>query len=76
MARVRRIGAVACALVIGFGFVGAWASNPDSGAVLHDALLWHICGSMFEIGMLIVSVLLVGLVAVWRNTWSMSLRHR
>jgi hypothetical protein len=27
-----------------FSAFGAWAFNPDNGALLHNALLWHIFG--------------------------------
>jgi hypothetical protein len=78
MDRARIVVAVAFPLVIGLGAVGAWAFNPDSGSVHHDALLWHIFGSMFEVGMfmLIVSVLLFGVFTVFRKLLSVRLRHR
>ena len=78
MNRGRIVAAAAFPLVIVLGAVGAWAFNPDSGAVHHDALLWHIFGSMFELGMfvLIVSVLLFGVFTVFRKLLSVRLRHR
>jgi hypothetical protein len=70
--RARIVAAVVFPLVIGLGAVGAWAFNPDSGAVLHDALLWHVFGGMFEIGtlVLIASVLLFGVLTVCRKLLS------
>jgi inner membrane protein involved in colicin E2 resistance len=58
---VRRVqyAIVALAFAIPIGFVGAWAVNPGSGAVLHSYLLWHIFGGIAEIGMPVLLLLIV-----------------
>lgn len=78
MGRVRVVAAVIFPVAIGLGLVGAWAFNPDSGAVSHDALLWHIFGGMFEIGMLvgIVGVLLAGVLTACFKMLGAGLRQR
>ena len=66
--RLRLIAAVVLAIAIPLGGVGAWAFNPDSGAVLHSEVLWRIFGLMFEGGLLLVVVLVlaVGLFSITR----------
>lgn len=59
--RIGRRFAASLVLAIVLGFLGAWAFNPDSGVLLHDALLWHIFGVMAEFGPAVL--LLVVLVA-------------
>jgi hypothetical protein len=78
MDRARFVAAIAFPLVIGLGAVGAWAFNPDSGALQHDVLLWHIFGGMFEVGLavLIISVLLIGIFTLLRKPLRIRLRHR
>ena len=49
------------------GLLGAWAFNPDSGAVAHNEALWRIFGVPAEIAWVataaLVVVLLVALAA-------------
>lgn len=54
---------IAIALAIPVGFVGAWAFNPGSGAVLHSYLLWHVFGGMAELGVpLLLAVIMAGAI--------------
>ena len=78
MDRSRSVAAVVFPLLIGIGAVGAWAFNPDSGALLHSALLWHIFGGTFEIGILvlIISVLAMGLFTACRKLLGARPRNR
>jgi hypothetical protein len=39
---------------IPLGGVGAWAFNPDRGAVVHSLVLWRIFGIMFEGGLFVL----------------------
>lgn len=63
MARARVIVGVALPIAIVVGCLGAWAFNPDTGAVLHSEVLWRIFGVMCE-GALFVLMGLVVLLAV------------
>jgi hypothetical protein len=39
------------AFAVPLGLVGATAFNPDSGWAVRSALLWHVFGGTFEIGL-------------------------
>ncbi len=58
---------VALAVVVPLGGVGAWAFNPQSGAVLHSVALWRIFGITFEIGLplLVVLAIVAAVVAMF-----------
>jgi hypothetical protein len=49
------------------GLVGAWAFNPDSGALLHSELLWRLFGVPAELALLatwaLVALLVLRLVS-------------
>jgi hypothetical protein len=49
------------------GLLGAWAFNPDSGAVAHSELLWRIFGVPGEVAWVattaLVALLLIVLIA-------------
>ena len=49
--------------VLGFavpiGFLGAWAFNPGSGAVVRSYPLWQMFGGIAEIGMPLLLVLVI-----------------
>jgi hypothetical protein len=62
MRRVRN-AIVALAFAVPIGFLGAWAFNPGSGAVMHSYTLWQIFGGIAEIGMPLL-LLLITLGAV------------
>ncbi|MDQ6840942.1 MAG: hypothetical protein M3025_00770 [Actinomycetota bacterium] len=53
------IAVLALAVAIPIGGVGAWAFNPDSGAVLHSLALWRIFGIMFELGLPLLLIVLI-----------------
>jgi hypothetical protein len=61
MYRARLTAAVALSVAIPLGGIGAWAFNPDSGAVLHSEVLWRIFGLMFEVGLFLLVALVVAL---------------
>ena len=44
------------------GMFGAWAFNPDSGAVTHNEVLWRIFGAPGEIAWLVTAALVVVLL--------------
>jgi hypothetical protein len=50
---------VALAFAVPIGFLGAWAFNPGSGAVLHSYPLWQIFGGIAEIGMPLLLLLII-----------------
>jgi hypothetical protein len=52
--------AVVLSIAIPLGGLGAWAFNPDSGALLHSEVLWRVFGIVFEGGLFLV----IGLVPV------------
>lgn len=54
MRRLLASAAAALALAVPLGLAGAWAFNPDSGAVLHSEILWRIFGITAEGGLLLV----------------------
>jgi hypothetical protein len=64
-----QIAIVALAAAIAIGGVGAWAFNPDSGAVLRSLALWRIFGIMFELGLplLLVVLLVAGIHGLLRS---------
>jgi heme/copper-type cytochrome/quinol oxidase subunit 2 len=68
--RATLLAGVALLAAIPVGGAGAWAFNPDSGAVLHSEILWRIFGIMCEGGavLLIVFLLVTGLVFLVRNS--------
>ncbi len=49
-------------VAIPLGGVGAWAFNPDSGAVHPSEVLWRIFGIMCEGGLFVLMGLIVVLV--------------
>jgi hypothetical protein len=54
---------LASAAVIPAGMLGAWAFNPDSGVLLHAEVLWRVFGSMAELGVpLLLLLMLAGVV--------------
>jgi hypothetical protein len=61
MGRARRTAVIVLAIAIPLGGVGAWAFNPDSGAVLHSEVLWRIFGIMFEAALFLLAALVVAL---------------
>jgi hypothetical protein len=44
------------------GLFGAWAFNPDSGAVAHSEALWRIFGIPGEVAWVVTAVLVVVLL--------------
>jgi len=56
---VSRLHLAICVLAVAIpvGGVGAWAFNPDDGAILHSEALWRIFGIMFELGLPLLAVL-------------------
>lgn len=70
MQRAALVVGVALLIAIPLGGVGAWAFNPDSGAVLHSEVLWRIFGIMCEGSALalIGLVLVTGLALLMRKT--------
>ncbi len=57
--RCVRYAIVALAFAVPIGFLGAWAFNPGSGAVLHSYPLWQIFGGIAEIGMPLLLLLII-----------------
>jgi hypothetical protein len=55
----RQIAALLLPVVVAIGYVGAWAFNPDSGAVLHNVVLWRIFGIVAELGLPLLFVVIV-----------------
>jgi formate hydrogenlyase subunit 3/multisubunit Na+/H+ antiporter MnhD subunit len=56
---------------VGIGMLGAWAFNPDDGAVAHVEPLWRLFGITVYLGALAVPVLaLTGLVVAAVHTVS------
>ncbi len=55
--------ALALAVAIPIGGLGAWAFNPDNGAVLHSLVRWRIFGITFELGLPLLLVLAI-LIAI------------
>jgi len=51
------VAIIVVAIAIPVGGVGAWAFNPDSGAVAHSEALWSIFGLMFELGIPLLMLL-------------------
>jgi hypothetical protein len=47
------------------GLFGAWAFNPDSGAVTHSEVLWRIFGIPAEVAWVITAVLVVVLLVAF-----------
>lgn len=76
MHRATLVVGVALIVAIPLGGIGAWAFNPDSGAVLHNEVLWRIFGIMCEGGalLLIGLVVIAGLTIVVRNALALSCR--
>jgi hypothetical protein len=76
MHRATLVVGVAFLVAIPLGGLGAWAFNPDSGAVLHNEVLWRIFGIMCEGSALLLTglVLVAGLTAVVRKTLALSCR--
>ena len=64
-----RVVAAAVVVAIPIGLLGAWAFNPNSGAVTHSEFLWRIFGTMSEGGwlLLVAAFLLFGLVTLIRG---------
>jgi hypothetical protein len=60
MGGAMRAIAIALSIAIPLGGLGAWAFNPDSGALLHSEMLWRVFGIVFEGGLFLV----IGLVPV------------
>jgi hypothetical protein len=59
MARTLSALFVVLGLAVPAGMAGAWAFNPDSGALLHSEVLWRIFGVMAEGGLFLIALLLV-----------------
>lgn len=70
MVRATLVAAAALLIAIPVGGVGAWAFNPDTGAVLHSEVLWRVFGIMCEGGavLLIALLLVTGLAVAMRRT--------
>ena len=61
---------VGLAVAVAIGGVGAWAFNPDSGAVIHSLVLWEIFGVTFELGFALLIVLgIVNAIVDIRRDW-------
>jgi hypothetical protein len=60
-------------VAIPLGLLGAWAFNPDTGAVAHSETLWRIFGVVAEGGMLLLVALgvLLAVVIVARRLLTM-----
>lgn len=57
--RFVRLAIVALAFAVPIGFLGPWAFNPGSGAVLRSYFLWQIFGGTAEIGMPLLLLLII-----------------
>jgi hypothetical protein len=64
MHRARLGAGVALVIAIPLGLLGAWAFNPDTGAVAHSETLWRVFGVMAEGGMFLLVALGVLLAVV------------
>jgi heme/copper-type cytochrome/quinol oxidase subunit 2 len=53
---------VAASAAIAIGMLGAWAFNPDTGAVAHIEALWRIFGIAVYLGVL--AIVVIGLTAL------------
>jgi hypothetical protein len=54
----------ALAGVVFVGVIGAWAFNPDSGSVLHRAVLWRAFGIAAEVGMPLLVVVMIAAAVI------------
>jgi hypothetical protein len=50
----------AAASIAWIGVLGAWAFNPDDGAVVHSELLWRVFGVAAELAVFATPLLLIG----------------
>ena len=46
-------GVVVATCLFGFGMAGAWAFNPDDGAIAHVEILWRLFGVGAYLGLLL-----------------------
>ena len=68
--------AVIAAIAGAIGLAGAWAFNPDDGAIAHVDALWTVFGIMVYVGAFLAFALFLGAAVVWTGTKARRHRHR
>jgi hypothetical protein len=63
MGRKLAVGLAIAVATFSVGLLGAWAFNPDNGAVAHNEPLWRLFGIPAELAALAIPPLVVALLA-------------